>query len=391
MLHRIAILVAAPASIVALMLFSCGYASAAVGADETLFGGGTIYTVTNCNDSGAGSFRNAVQNTSGTRRVQFAVACDLTLASPVTVTNGSLWIKGETAPSPGWTIRGQRLEIKKATVKVSHIRFRTGPGSNPELQDSISVTGAAIGTGPASCVGQRDMGNIILDHVSATWAQDENIQFWGCNVHNFTVSNSIIAEGLKSSGHPDGDHSMAMILGPGSRDGLVHRNLFVSSQWRNPVLHGDTTSAVVNNWIHNPANQNIHVYPHASYTAPTKAAIIGNLISAGPSSRVDQKFGNGAANTVNPGSQFYLDDNVQEGAISTLNVTAASGASLVSTSPVTLGFTPISAYDVEATLVNCANPAASSVGPVHKDATDLRLIAEACARGGSLKNAPVAE
>lgn len=366
-------------------------ALAVVGADASLFNFTTVHTVTNCNNSGSGSFRNAVENTSGPRRVQFSVACDLTLITPVTVTNGSLWIKGETAPAPGWTIRGQRLEIKKPVVKVTNMRFRPGTSANPSLQDAISVTGAAIGTGPASCVGQRDMGNIILDHVSATWGQDENVQLWGCNIHNATVSNSILAEGLKSSGHPDGDHSMALIVGPGARDVLVRGNLFVSSQWRNPVLHGDTTSAVVNNWIHNPANQNIHVYPHASYTAPTKAAIIGNLISAGPSSQVAQKFGNGSANTVNPGSQFYLDDNIQEGAISTLNVTAAAGASLVSTSPVTLGFTPISAYDVETALVNCANPAASSVGPVHKDATDLRLIGEVCARGGSLKNAPVSE
>jgi len=366
-------------------------ALAVAGADPSLFNFSTVHTVTNCNDSGAGSFRQAVEGTSGPRRVQFSVACTLTLLTPVTVTNGSVWIKGETAPSPGWEIVGHRLEIKKATVKVTHMRFRPGTSSNPSLQDAISVTGAAIGTGPSSCAGQRDMGNIILDHVSATWAQDENIQLWGCNIHNATVSNSIIAEGLKSSGHPDGDHSMSLIVGPGARDVLVHRNLFVSSQWRNPVLHGDSTTAVVNNWIHNPANQNIHVYSHASYTAPTKGAIIGNLISAGPSSRVDQKFGNGSANTVNSGSTFYLDDNVQEGEISTLNVTAASGASLVSTNPVPIGFTPISAYDVEAALVKCANPSASAVGPVYKDATDLRLIAEACARTGSLKNAPVSE
>jgi hypothetical protein len=390
MLKRALFVLAAAASIAAGTLFSCGYALAQVGADDSLFSGPTVHTVTNCNETGAGSLRNAVEGTSGKRRVEFSVACDLTLASPVTVNNGDLWIRFETAPAPGWTLRGHRLEIKKAIVKVSHVRMRTGVGPSPTLQDSIAITGENLTTCTPA---QRDMGNIILDHVSAVWGQDENVQIWGCNTHHITVSNSIIAEGLKSSGHPDGDHSMGLIVGRGARDVLVLRNLIMSNQWRSPVLHGDTTSAVVNNWVHNAASQGIHVYPDSTFPGPTKAAIIGNLITAGPSSQNRQRFGNGSTPTVNAGSEFYLSGNLQEGNISTLNIQDTVGASMVGASPVTLPawLTPISAYSVEATLVNCADPAASDVGPLHKDATDLRLIAEACSRGGSLKNAPVSE
>jgi hypothetical protein len=391
MLKRAIFALAVTVSVAAVSLFSGGYAIAQVGANDSLFSGPTVHTVSNCNESGAGSLRAAVEGTTGKRRVEFSVACDITLVTPVTVNSGDLWIRGETAPAPGWTIRGQRIEVKSAVTKITHMRTRTGPGSSPTLQDSIAITGENLTTCTSA---QRDMSHIILDHVSATWSQDENIQIWGCNTRNITVSNSIIGEGLKSGGHPDGDHSMGLLIGQGAQDVLVHRNLFISNQWRNPVLDGQTTSAIVNNWIHNSSNQAIHVYPKSpSFSGPTKAAIIGNLITAGPSSQNRQRFGNGASNTVNTGSEFYLAGNLQEGNISTMNIQDVVGATMVGTSPVTLPawLTPISAYSVAATLVNCADPAASDVGPLHKDATDLRLIAEACSRSGSLKNAPVVE
>lgn len=392
MLKRVLFVLAAAASIAAGTLFSCGYALAQVGANEALFDGPTVHTVSNCNETGAGSLRAAVEGTSGKRRVEFSIACDLSLASPVTVNNGDLWIRFETAPAPGWTIRGHRLEIKKAIVKVSHVRMRTGVGPSPTLQDSIAITGATP-PGPDNCAGQRDMGHIILDHVSATWSQDENVQLWGCNIHHVTVSNSIIAEGLKTSGHPSGDHGMGLLISGGAQDVLVHRNLIMSNQLRSPAIDGGATAAVINNWVHNPQFYAIHFYPSTTWTAGSKAAIIGNLITQGPSTVNDLQIGNGAGLSVNAGTQIYLSGNLQEGNISALNVSEVPNAALVGTNPLTLpvGLVPISAYSVAATLVNCADPAASDVGPLYKDATDLRLIAEACSRGGSMKNAPVAE
>lgn len=391
MLQRALILLATVACVSAVGLFSSAFAQ--VGADDTLFASTPVVTVANCNDAGAGSFRQAVEGTSGKRNIEFSVSCDLTLASAVTVNAGELWVRGETAPSPGFTIRGHRLEIKRGVVKVTHMRFRTGTGPSATLQDSIAITGASLGANPAACVGQRDMGNIILDHVSATWSVDENVQLWGCNLHNITVSNSIIAEGLKTAGHPSGDHSMGLFVGDGAQNVLVWRNLIMSNQYRNPVLHGGTTSAVVNNWVHNPQNYAIHIYSSSVFTDGTKAAIIGNLISQGPNTRNDMQIGNGAGLSVNAGTQIYLSGNLQEGNLTALNVEEVPNATQVYTNPVTLpaGFVPISAYSVAATLVNCADPAASDVGPLYKDATDIRLITEACTRGGSLKNAPVAE
>lgn len=377
---------------IAVSLFSCGYAVAQVGADDGLFASTPIVTVTNCNDAGTGSFRQAVEFTSGKRNVEFAVACDLTLLSAVTVNSGELWIRGETAPAPGWTIRGQRLEIKRGVVKVTHMRFRTGPGAFPTVQDALAITGAAYGT-PTNCAGQRDMGNIILEHVSVAWGQDENVQIWGCNLHNITVRDSIIAEGLKTSGHPSGDHSMGLLVGGGAQNILILRNLFISNQYRSPVLTDGVTAAVVNNWVHNPMHYAIHIYAGTSYTEGTKAAIIGNLISQGPNTQNDLQIGSGTTNAVNAGTQIYLSGNLQEGNITALNVTEVPNASLVGTNPVTLPawLTPVPVYALEATLVNCANPSASDVGPMRKDATDIRLITEACARGGSMKNAPVTE
>lgn len=373
-----------------LAVFLCLPAHAQVGADEAWFAGPAVHTVTNCDDSGPGSLRDTLVGTSGKRHVEFSVSCDLTLLSAITANVGDVWVRGETAPAPGFTIRGFPLELKRGAMKISHLRFRTGTNPAwPAGQDSISVTGAT--PSGSDCTGQRDMSNIMLDHVSASWSQDEVIQFWGCNIANITVSNSIIAEGLNNTGHPSGEHSMGLYIGPGVRDALVHRNLFVSNEYRNPVIHGGATAAVINNIVHNSGDSAIHIYADSNFTAPTVVAMIGNLITEGPDSRNRQRIGNGTGQAVNVGTQVYLEGNLQEN-VSALDVESVPNATLVGTNPLTLpaGLNVVSAYSLETTLVNCADPAQSDVGAQHKDATDLRLISEFCARGGSIKDTPPA-
>ena len=68
---------------------------------ETVGGrGGTVYVVTNTNDSGAGSLREAC-TAAGPRIVVFQTGGTITLASNIAITNPYITIAGQTAPGGG--------------------------------------------------------------------------------------------------------------------------------------------------------------------------------------------------------------------------------------------------------------------------------------------------
>src|SRR5436189_550411 len=84
--------------------------------------GGTVYHVTNLNDSGAGSFRDAV-SVSG-RTIVFDVGGIIVASSPI-VLKSNLTIAGQTAPGEGITIYGDRLGISGVTnLIMRYIRVR---------------------------------------------------------------------------------------------------------------------------------------------------------------------------------------------------------------------------------------------------------------------------
>jgi hypothetical protein len=68
-----------------------------------------------------------------------------------------------------------------------------------------------------------DAYNILLDHLSLSWAIDENFSTYGDKVRDITLSNSIVSEGLYRSIHPEGPHSMGMLIGDGTQRITVYR------------------------------------------------------------------------------------------------------------------------------------------------------------------------
>lgn len=190
--------------------------------------GGTVYTVTNLDDSGPGSLRAGVE-AEGPRTIVFAVSGTIQLESPLRVLNDYITIAGQSAPGAGIALRDYPLQINANHVIVRYIRSRIGGASQVE-DDAISVVGGS---------------DIILDHVSASWAIDEVLSssqsYRGTpgqkHLTNLTVQWSIIAEGLFDAGHEKGDRAYgSLIRGNNGARYSWHHNLWANHHSRMPRI-----------------------------------------------------------------------------------------------------------------------------------------------------------
>lgn len=196
--------------------------------------GGRVIKVTNLNDSGSGSFREAVE-ASGARIIVFEVSGIINLESRIDLLNPYVTIAGETSPG-GILITGYKFLINTHEVIIRHMRFRVGShqipnGANAEELDSFVIWGERWGANEAY--------NIIIDHCSASWGVDETFSVTG-GVTNTTIQWCIVSEGLRDAGHPDGTHSKGMFLSgkyvyPNSLS--VHHNYIAHNTDRSPLIY----------------------------------------------------------------------------------------------------------------------------------------------------------
>lgn len=212
------------------------------GSSTTHGRGGKVLFVTNLKDEGPGSLREAAQATEGRRIVVFRVSGTIHLKSPLTVKYPYCMIAGQTAPGDGICLTGAPLRITTHDIVVRYLRSRPGDDPDdyhPEDRDGFTVTNSE--TPPY---------NIVLDHLSASWAIDENMSTWN-RCHDITFQWCIISEGLVDSLHPKGPHSKGLLIGDHSHNISIHHNLFAHNGWRNPLLKADTKTDIVNNVIYN--------------------------------------------------------------------------------------------------------------------------------------------
>src|SRR3569832_2099856 len=116
---------------------------AGLGMDTPAGRGGKVYKVTNLNASGTGSLK-ACTDATGARVCVFEVGGYIRLTEDLLIRNGPITIAGQTAPSPGITIRGAALKIQGSNVLVQHIRVRAGDdptGPAPDNRDAMKLQG----------------------------------------------------------------------------------------------------------------------------------------------------------------------------------------------------------------------------------------------------------
>ena len=183
--------------------------------------GGEVYHVTNLNDSGPGSFRDAVSQPN--RTVVFDVGGVIKLESRIVV-SPNLNIAGQTAPGDGICLYGNGLSYTEANNTITrYIRIRMGKiGDNGK--DAVSIASG------------HDM---IFDHVSISWGRDGTLDING-DVEDFTIQNSIIAQGLQT-------HSTGGLIQPSGGVSIL-RCLYIDNHTRNPKVKG--MNQFVNNVVY---------------------------------------------------------------------------------------------------------------------------------------------
>ncbi|MFC5282776.1 pectate lyase family protein [Pedobacter alpinus] len=206
--------------------------------------GGKVIVVKNLNDSGPGSLREACEQ-GGARIVVFNVSGIIKLKTPLIVRAPYMTIAGQSAPGDGVCIAGESFWINTHDVVVRFMRFRRGDTWVGRRDDAI---------------GGNPIGNIMIDHVSASWGLDENMSMYRHMYNdstgkteekfptvNITIQNSIFSEALDTW-----NHSFGSTLG--GENCMFTRNLWANNAGRNPSIGWNGIFNFVNNvvfnWVH---------------------------------------------------------------------------------------------------------------------------------------------
>lgn len=273
------------------------------GASVTGGAGGSVINVTNLNNSGAGSFREAIMGGSGTRGpriVKFTVSGRIILTSDIEVENGvpgggdnydDLTIDGSDAPNHGIQISGKALRVRIDNFVMKHIRVR---GDEGDGGDAFALDGAS---------------NWLINHCSFQCGDDGDSDITSTSGNN-TIQYSIFGPNC-------GAGSMLLKYNGGGTNISMHHNLFFTAG-RTPEGAGPFALDYVNNVIYSNRLGNGGLFDSITHWPPDEGNeavnLVGNYWKYG--SAMTYSVGNDKPSyhysdrTFSGGSSFYYASNV---------------------------------------------------------------------------------
>ncbi|MDE5769315.1 MAG: carbohydrate-binding protein, partial [Oscillospiraceae bacterium] len=256
----------------------------AVGAGKYATGGrgGEIYHVTNLNDSGEGSFRDAVSKSN--RIVVFDVSGTIELKSNV-VCQSNITIAGQTAPGgSGITLKNYKFGMGGNNIIARFISSRPGP-----YKATSSGNDAWGGAGGS---------NSIIDHCSIGWSSDEQWGLYSKN-DNYTCQYTVIGPANSWGGHDKGIHGFGIMFGRSNfsfdHNLIIHN---VSRNFRGKITDknaADFTNNIIYDWGYQTTYGTIG---HVNY--------VNNTLKAGNSTASGYHY---AQVSDNENFMLYLDGN----------------------------------------------------------------------------------
>ncbi len=342
---------------------------AAIGHGASALGGqgGRIIHVTNHDDAGPGSLRDCL-TAEGRRVCVFAVGGTFRFTTrPPMIQNPYLTLAGQTAPggsvvithTGGSTARTPIVVKDTHDVIIRHVRVRLDRLSeNRKSDDGITIENSR---------------NVIVDHVSASWASDELINGYGDN-DNITISNSIFSYGIPS-------HDKCALLASDPQDAQKLSfigNICAHNGDRNPDINfpPESCAEVVNNVLYNAQSQFAEVWEGFG---GSPVSIVGNTFIAGSDTRIVAQ--GIARNTIGSTgtAQIYIWDNDFHGDFDHISGTARSAQ--VERPPCPLTIDPLEAAEAYAGVL-------ATAGAWPRDAIDTQVVSDIENRRGKIIRTP---
>ena len=306
--------------------------------------GKAVYHVTNLDDTGAGSFRDAVSQSG--RIVVFDIGGYVNLQTAVAV-KGDITIAGQTAPGDGIGFMGREVSFNAASnVIVRYVRFRQGLLDADAKKSGINLLNAS---------------NLIFDHISIEFAQYNNVDAVGAT--NITIQYSINAD---PTGQQFGAHT-EMTGGFFTWYG----NLFANAHGRCPLAKSNTQ--FVNNIVYN--------YQYAYAAGDTSGVfwhdVVHNYFIAGPSTNSPGNY----FYQMNAGQTVYINGNLADtNSDGTLNGTDA-GYPGSTTHSMTPGSADTASLPTTSAAASYAAAIASAGASLHRDQVDALVISNVTSLG----------